>query len=207
MLRKFLEWLPVAIGAIFVAFLASWSPSPEVETSVVKIQMEQGHGSGVYIGKGLFLTANHVLSDDAPKVILSNGKTHEATVLWRSPDYDIALVKAKDAVETDRAFISCKAPTVGQPLVFRGNPLSLTNQTAWGYISGSIIEGAGSWRVVYPVNGSMVPGMSGGPAFDEYGYIVGINVGTMIMRSGMGGTMTGFGFIVPSSTICELLAK
>lgn len=75
-------------------------------------------------------------------------------------------------------------------------------------MSGSLIETTKSWKAVVPVNGTMIPGMSGGPEFNASGEIAGINVGTMMMSNEMGfGTFTGYGFIVPSSAICQLLAR
>lgn len=85
--------------------------------------MAEGHGSGVYIGNGLFLTANHVLSDENPKVILTNGNEYPATILWRSADYDIALVKAKDHIEANKASLSCEPLQIGDELFFSGQPV------------------------------------------------------------------------------------
>jgi len=82
--------------------------------------------------------------------------------------------------------------------------------TSWGRIS-SKPEKRLSWESAYIVDATFVPGNSGGGAIAD-GEIVGVVVGLPLFAlKGVNDTpipsISGFGFIVPSSTICKFLAK
>lgn len=49
--------------------------------------------------------------------------------------------------------------------------------------------------------------MSGGPVFDADGHLIGITVGGLLAPIGNSASLTGIGFIVPSKSVCELLAR
>src|SRR5690606_30707311 len=65
-------------------------PAPIYE-SVVKVRTNTGHGSGVHIGGGKFLTAAHV-TDGAKELHIRtpDGKERDAELLWSSPAYDVS---------------------------------------------------------------------------------------------------------------------
>jgi len=60
--------------------------------SVVMVSDANGHGSGVYIGNGLVLTAAHVVGD-SKTVTLHSDRDLPGEVLWSNKKYDLALVR------------------------------------------------------------------------------------------------------------------
>jgi len=59
------------------------------------------------------------------------------------------------------------------------------------------------WREVVPADLTVIPGQSGGAVVDAQGSVVGITVGVMIWQYGL----SGLGFFVPGSAICELMGR
>lgn len=156
-------------------------------------------GSGVHVGNGFILTAEHVAAKDKTvPFLLSNDKhIHTATVLWTSYDYDIALLHAPMEF-VPSAEIVCRTPAVGEQVMSIGNLHGLR----WFHSPGTVATAPAElqrWRHVYAVTGPIAGGMSGGPVLDRDGRIVGIIVA--------GPESEAFGFAVPSLTICKLLGR
>lgn len=173
--------------------------------SVVKIYAERGHGSAVHIGNGYYLTAAHVTGDRKEmKIKTALGDEGTASVLWASKQYDIALVKSGDPLLIGTANLDCRELENGEAIWLKGNPLNLEFITTSGFVAGAELS-LGPWKAARPVDASLAGGMSGGPVFDAEGKLVGINVGGMVQRMGMGGSFVGISYIVPSSAICGLM--
>jgi hypothetical protein len=87
--------------------------------------------------------------------------------------HDLALVEADQdlAPPLDLAAV----PAKGANIFAMGNPLDLGLTLAAGTNGGLLDQTDGS-RILF--SGSLNPGMSGGPTFDEYGRVIGINVAT-----------------------------
>lgn len=193
-----------ALGATFVPLGAFTKPAeavPVIATPHLQLATPIGRGSGVHIGNGYVLTAAHVVVD-APVAIVkdSEGRELAGTVLWTNPMHDIALLHIDGFDYIGTAPLSCAAPVVGQPIHMHGNPLSVTNV----YTRGEIIGPAGRqgpWASVVPVDGTLLPGQSGGAVMAS-GRVVGINVGGASYQG-----PTGLSFVVPSSDICLLMAR
>lgn len=172
--------------------------------SIVKIVRGEGHGSGVYIGGGNYLTANHVVNGlSTVDIVTTNGETRKADVVWTSKDYDIAMIRA-DSPDTQEANLNCNVIPVGDEIRAQGNPMMLNFVTAYGHIA-KLPETLDHWKSAYIVDMVTVQGMSGGPVLDKNGDIVGITVGVLYMPLGMSASMTGLGAVVPSSEICKML--
>lgn len=203
----------LALGAFVVAgaVVAVGTPGPtpvEIAGPVVKLKDKSGHGSGVHIGNGYVLTANHVLpgAEKSMAYIRDDGRKGTAKVIWASPEYDVALMKLDAAEGLAESNLECRAPEKGETVLLEGNPLILEGITTWGRIAGGETS-LGPWASVLPVDASIAGGMSGGGAFDVSGNLIGINVGAMVQSLGLGGTYVGLSLIVPGSTICGLLAR
>lgn len=214
---KFYRWAAAAVLAtaavlFTVAAVATPanSPAPVVEhvtdASVVFVSVDKGHGSGVHIGQGYVLTAAHVV-DGATMIKLktADGKFRPADVLWVNKTYDIALLKT-DPAGIGAATLACRYAHTGEDIRAIGNPVSLEFVSSYGRIAGEVRQ-LGPWKSVLVTDITTVPGQSGGPVFDEGGALVGITVGVINVPLGISASLTGFGTIVPSQAVCDLMAR
>lgn len=99
-------------------------------------------GSGIVIrSDGVILTNNHVIANVAVnggsiKVTLANGKTVSAKVLGRSPESDIAVIKAQGAGALQPAVLGSAADlTAGEPVLVIGTALGEPGTVTAGVIS------------------------------------------------------------------------
>lgn len=194
----------LACGAAFV----SAPPVKPARSSVLLIETDRGHGSGVMIGPTIALTAAHVVANVASiKIRTEDGTETKASVIWSAKDYDIALVELEGDV-TDAAVISCARSLPGEDILAMGNPTDLRFVQSRGVVAGREKEELPTWRSITPLDATILMGMSGGPVFNASKEIVGIIVAVQrIALSFSSVTITRFGFMVPSSTICKLLGR
>lgn len=203
--------ISAAVALIIVVALFSQpkaNPTPTGKPTV-KIVLERGHGSGVYIGNGLILTAAHVVvnsKDGNVKVKTEGGNILKGEVLWMSKARDVALVKVSGTFGLSPAVLSCSTPQIGDAIQARGNPLSVEFFSSWGHIAGTPRE-MGRWLEIVPTDLTVVMGMSGGPVFDVRGEVVGLVVGVMGAPMGISVSITGASVVVPGSAICPLLGR
>ena len=175
----------------------------DMSSHTVKVLVAEGHGSAVHIGSGYFVSAAHVI-EGKDAIVLKDDRNREAPaqVLWANSDYDVALLRS-NAPDVASADMECRTPQPNEAITLKGNPLSMEYITTSGRIAGAE-RTSSSWQSVVPVNATILPGMSGGGAFDSDGDLVGINVGLMVMRVGMGGGPSNLGYIVPAEIVCML---
>ncbi|WP_174020386.1 S1C family serine protease [Agrobacterium fabrum] len=204
----FLVALFLVVAATSAAAYALLPPpaSAATESATVKIQVNDGHGSGVHIGNGFIVTAAHVVGDAKDvQVKAKGGEFRKADVLWINKAHDIALLRTSpDGMGS--AHMSCVAAKAGSPIVAYGNPLAIEFVAAYGKIAGEA-RTTGPWKSVYVTDITTVMGASGGPVFAENGDLIGITVGVMTAQIGFSGSLAGYGFVVPSSEVCGLLAR
>jgi len=206
--RAFLVALFVVVAATSAAAYALLPPPnlPATESATVKIFPASGHGSGVHVGDGFIVTAAHVVGDAKEvQVKAKGGENRKADVLWVNKANDIALLRtSSDGLGI--AHLSCRAVKVGNPIVAYGNPLQIEFVAAYGKIAGEPRK-TGPWNAVYVTDITTVMGQSGGGTFAENGDLIGITVGVMAAPIGFSGSLVGYGFVVPSTAVCELLAR
>ncbi|MGF0520553.1 trypsin-like peptidase domain-containing protein [Agrobacterium pusense] len=207
--RAFLVALFLVIAATSAAAYALLPPptSAATETATVKIVVNDGHGSGVHIGDGFIVTAAHVVGDAKEvQVKAKGGENRKADVLWVNKAYDIALLRTSSSAVLGSAKLACRAVKAGDPIVAYGNPLKIEFVAAYGKIAGDPRE-TGPWKSVYVTDITTVMGQSGGGTFADNGDLIGITVGVMAAPVGFSGSLVGYGFVVPSTAVCELLAR
>lgn len=199
-----------------VRILAPQPRTPVTDASVVKVTTTTGHGSGVNIGGGFIITAGHVAGSDATLAIkTASGDTATAEVLWVNKTYDLALLRTTNDIGAG-AHLDCRTAIVGEQIEASGNPMNIEFISTYGRIAGNIRE-VGPWKEALLMDASIGPGMSGGPAFEANGGVIGIVVGGALapVQSGVDAagqgvfvpSMTGISMIVPSSTVCRLMAR
>lgn len=191
------------IALLFGAYAYTPAP-PALPGSTVKIVMEQGHGSGVHIGNGYVVTAAHVVVDKVPRIKLDDGSEQDAVVLWANKAHDIALLRTASTMSASS--LDCRVAANGEYVTAEGNPTVFEFVSSAGRIAG-VERAFGPWVRVLPVDMTIVMGMSGGPVFAADGRVVGISVGVLVAPVGFAASLTGFGAVVPSAAVCELLAR
>lgn len=138
-------------------------------------------GSGfVFSSDDRLVTNYHVVSQyiEEPttyqlRYLAADGREGELQLLAVDAVHDLALVRADNALG-DPLPIG-EPPAKGAPLYAMGNPLDLGLTMAAGTNGGELTQTDAS-RILF--SGSLNPGMSGGPTFDENGVVVGVNVST-----------------------------
>ncbi len=146
-------------------------------------------GSGFFFDKqGHVITNNHVIEEAAKddgkiQVIDSEGVRHDASVVGRSPVYDIAVLKIKafqGLVPAARG--SADQMRVGEIVVASGSPLRYAASITSGIISAKnrpvTTGGEGdeaSFINAIQTDAAINPGNSGGPLANLQGQVIGVN--------------------------------
>ena len=158
-------------------------------------------GSGFIVGDGRQLATNyHVISQIVlePELfyisyISNDGTEGELTLAALDVAHDLALLSAEQTLGD--AIQMSPLPPRGAPIFAMGNPLDLGLNIAVG-TNGGILNQTDDSRILF--SGSLNPGMSGGPTFNEFGAAIGINVAT---------ARNDISFIVPSRFLTELIER
>jgi S1-C subfamily serine protease len=204
-MKSILSALAAITISCMVMFVGVSGSDATMSSPDVKISLPRGHGSGVHLGRGLFLTAEHVVEDvDNLKVITNTGREMLAEVAWKNKDYDLAAVRTPLTPNMKVSHLDCRPTHIGEVVHGVGNPLYLDNITTWGRVAGAPLPLDGAWRTVYSVDMTIAPGMSGGPLYSDDNTVIGIMVGLPVMGNKQ--FLTGIGFVVPSTAACDLMA-
>jgi putative serine protease PepD len=188
--------------------------------SVVSIATGTGTGSGVIVSEdGTIVTNNHVISAAANggeiTVRLQDGRTLDATLVGRSPAYDLAVLDV-DGEDLPAAPLGTSSNlVVGQPVVAVGSPLGLDGTVTSGIISAlnrPVTAGDRQDEVAFinavQTDAAINPGNSGGPLLDAEGRIIGINSAIVTLGSSLrqGGSI-GLGFAIPADQVSRTLQE
>jgi putative serine protease PepD len=192
----------------------------ELLPSTVQISAEYEGQEGGATGSGFILdrqghivTNNHVVADaaenDGPiEIVDQDGNRYDATVVGRSPVYDLAVLYSKDASELRPAALGqSERLRVGEGVVAIGSPLGLSSTVTAGIVSAlkrPVTTGEAGDESSYinavQTDAAINPGNSGGPLVNLRGQVVGVN--SAIATNG-GGTIDGeagnigVGFAIP----------
>ncbi len=191
----------------------------------VTIQVGRATGSGfVMDDQGRIMTNNHVVAGAANgatiRVGFADGRRQTATLVGRSPSYDLAVIKVKPAgYLRPLATGDSDALRVGEPVLALGAPLGLSDSVSQGIVSAVdrpvVVQADGNADAPFAfINGvqtdaAINPGSSGGPLVDAQARVIGIN--SAILTRGSSDQQTGnigVGFAIPinqAKIIAELL--
>lgn len=165
--------------------------------SALRLDLEGAICSAVHIGNGIVLTAAHCVENPDGMTLKTNlNVVSHAELLWKNTDIDIALLRS-EMPDVRASVLDCRTAVTGEPVEAIGTPHGMDFIHTWGRVAGAPRPLA-AWAMTVPTDITMMPGMSGGPVLDRLSHLVGITVGTI------GGF---FGFMVPGSAICPLLAR
>jgi serine protease Do len=175
----------------------------------------KGRASQTSVGSGFFVTADghivtnfHVVSQAALKperhdlvYQTADGREAPLTILQIDVLHDLALLKASDA-PTRRFDALALRPASrslaqGERIYSLGNPLDVGFAVMEGNYNGLVK------RSFYPqifFGGALSAGMSGGPALDQDGQVIGVNVARRVDGEQVS-------FLVPANFVAALLAR
>ncbi len=188
--------------------------------STVQISAEYEGQAGGATGSGFVLDAaghiitnNHVVEqaaeDDGPiEIVDQDGNRFEATVVGRSPVYDLAVLLCDEAKNMKPAALGeSRALRVGDPVVAIGSPLGLSSTVTAGIVSAlqrpvTTGDSASSSSYINAVqtDAAINPGNSGGPLVNLLGQVVGVNSAIATAGGGFTGEDAGnigVGFAIP----------
>lgn len=160
----------------------------------------EGVGTGVIVdSSGFILTNSHVVDDGNAKevsVLLYDGDTSKAKILWNDPAMDLAVIKIVASNLNVADFGDSDGLKVGEVAIAIGNPLGLSfeRSVTQGIVSGLnrslAVSETETIDGLIQTDASINPGNSGGPLLNGNGEVIGIN--TIKMQSA-----EGLGFAIP----------
>ena len=165
-----------------------------------------GAGSGFLISAdGFIVTNNHVVENaEEINVKLSDGRELKAKLIGRDEGTDLAVIKVEGDAFPFVSFEEAATPRVGDWVIAVGNPFGLGGTATAGIVSAMSrdIDPAG-YNEYLQIDAAINRGNSGGPTFDIYGRVIGVNTAIF---SPTGGSV-GIGFAIPASTAKSVTDK
>lgn len=200
---------PESVATVAGALLPS-----VVQISVAAAQGRVGGSGFVLRDDGYILTNNHVVASASGgeiKVAFNNGDEARATVVGRSPSYDLAVIRVKGVKNLKPVALgNSDKVLVGEPVVALGSPLGLAGTVTTGIVSARnrpVTAGGGESEMSYinalQTDAAINPGNSGGPLVNLRAEVVGVNsaIATVGDRSGFNENeqqgSIGLGFSIP----------
>jgi len=194
---------------------------------MIKVNGDEGTGSGFLIKGGYIITDNHVVTLDglvvgaSLQVYFSNGTSAQGLLVGRDPYSDIAVIKTVGMTDLPALPLGNSAGVdVGDPVLAIGSPLGLADTVTSGIVSavGRPVQPAagtpGSPEVFFdaiqtdaPIN----PGNSGGPLVNASGQVIGIDAAIDTLGAdpitGTQGGSIGLGFAIPMDQARRVVAE
>jgi len=163
-----------------------------------KLPTQQSAGSGFFISPdGYVVTNNHVVENaESIKVVLKDESELEATVVGRDEATDLAVLKVRgrNGPFPFVDFENSARPRVGDWVIAVGNPFGLGGTATAGIISAYGRDIGETFVDYIQIDAPINRGNSGGPTFDIYGRVIGVNTAIF---SPSGGSV-GIGFAIPA---------
>jgi serine protease Do len=192
-------------GVVQVPGLPFAIPVPQPEEGEEPLTT-QGAGSGFFIsGEGYIVTNNHVVENATEiRVTLSDGRELQARLVGRDVDTDLAVIKVEGSNFPFVSFEEQAQPRVGDWVIAVGNPFGLGGTATAGIVSAtgrSLPQASDNpYTDFLQIDAAINRGNSGGPTFDIYGRVIGVN---SAIFSTTGGSV-GVGFAIPASIAKEV---
>jgi serine protease Do len=163
-----------------------------------RLPTQQSAGSGFFISPdGYIVTNNHVVENaETIKVVLKDESELDAVIVGRDEATDLAVIKVKGRTGPFPFvnFENSARPRVGDWVIAVGNPFGLGGTATAGIISAYGRDIGETFVDYIQIDAPINRGNSGGPTFDIYGRVIGVNTAIF---SPSGGSV-GIGFAIPA---------
>lgn len=172
-------------------------PEPEEDAEP---RTTTGAGSGFFISaSGFIVTNNHVVENATEiSVTLADGRELPARLVGRDKDTDLAVIKVEGGDFPFVTFEEDAQPRVGDWVIAVGNPFGLGGTATAGIVSATAREipaPDNPYTDFLQIDAAINTGNSGGPTFDIYGRVIGVNSAIFTPSGGS----VGIGFAIPAS--------
>jgi len=160
-------------------------------------------GSGFFMSAdGYILTNNHVIDNASDiKVTMKDQRELKAVVIGRDEATDLAVLKVEGRGFPFVSFENAAKPRVGDWVIAVGNPFGLGGTATAGIVSAYGRDiGEGPFVDYIQIDAPINRGNSGGPTFDIYGRVIGVNTA---IYSPSGGSV-GIGFDIPADVAASV---
>ena len=157
---------------------------------------QMSSGSGFFISPdGFIVTNNHVIENaEDIKVVLKDGKELKAVLVGRDEGTDLAVIRVEGHDFPFVNFEDRARPRVGDWVLAVGNPYDLGGTATAGIVSAYNRDIGEKFVDYIQIDAPINRGNSGGPTFDTYGRVIGVNTAIF---SPSGGSV-GIGFDIPA---------
>jgi serine protease Do len=164
----------------------------------------QSSGSGFFISSdGYIVTNNHVVENATEiRVTLKDERELKARVIGRDEATDLAVIKVEGRNFPYVNFDNSAKPRVGDWVITVGNPFGLGGTATAGIVSAYGRDIGEAFVDYIQIDAPINRGNSGGPTFDIYGRVIGVNTAIF---SPSGGSV-GIGFAIPSD-VADTITK
>ncbi|MCW2810063.1 MAG: putative family peptidase, partial [Friedmanniella sp.] len=191
----------------------------------VMISVGTGTGSGFVVDdQGHIVSNNHVVAGAADgsriRVTFADGRKQDATLVGRSPSYDLAVIKVRASAQLQPLTLGdSDTSQIGQPVIAVGSPLGLPGTVTQGIVSarnrpvvvnsGANADAPTAYINAIQTDAPINPGNSGGPLIDAGARVIGVNSAILTL----GGTQTtqsgniGLGFAIPVNQVSVIAAE
>jgi serine protease Do len=159
-------------------------------------------GSGFFVSSdGYIVTNNHVVDHaEDIKVVLKDGQELKGVLVGRDDATDLAVIKVEGHNYPFVDFENSSKPRVGDWVLAVGNPFSLGNSATAGIVSAYNRDLGENFVDYIQIDAPINRGNSGGPTFDTYGRVIGVNTAIF---SPSGGSV-GIGFDIPADVAASV---
>ncbi|MBL8575898.1 MAG: DegQ family serine endoprotease [Mesorhizobium sp.] len=185
-------------GSPFQDFFDEFFKNPEGEGGGQRQVQSLGSGFIVDAAQGIVVTNNHVIADaDEIEINFADGSKLKAEIVGTDVKTDLAVLKVDPTLKALKQvnFGDSDKMRIGDWVMAIGNPFGLGGTVTVGIISARNRDiDAGPYDDFIQTDAAINRGNSGGPLFNMYGEVVGINTAII---SPSGGSI-GIGFSIPS---------
>jgi S1-C subfamily serine protease len=158
-------------------------------------------GSGFVVSSGLVVTNAHVIAGISRPVVEDGNGSHQTSVIWFDPSYDLAVMRVSGLDEPPLVLDPTDAPRGTQSVVLgypEGGPFSFlpAGVMAEFEAQGRDIYGRGlTVRDVYEIQATVRPGNSGGPLVLPDGEVIGVVFSRSTTNGDIGYALTSPGVL------------
>jgi serine protease Do len=183
------------------------APSTDIYSMAPTTQNRvNGMGTGIIVDpRGYIITNHHVVEDvSLLRIRLADGTTQNATIVARSPEADLAIIRIQAKTPLQVMPIGTALDLmVGETVIAVGNAYGYEHTVSTGIVSAVkrdvSLNKEMQYKALIQTDAAINPGNSGGPLINIYGDLVGVNVA---IRAGA----QNIGFAIPADSMVRTVA-